>query len=371
VGGGAPATLTATTDPNGVAQVFWVPANDPARPSQSCVATLTAAPSGLPLGSPVAVRFSGRLSLASQVSYTPASSCVALAGVTNVQAALDQLCAGAGQPPQRIVVQNVKVGNTPLRNDQIVAGATLGTQGIDIVCDQSIDQYANKRWVASVTVEPWENQFPFFTGWQPLTLFGIVTVVGNTIQWRAYDVAKTYLQGIDQQLFLPLAKLMLRGNFVWGSQNPERYLDGELFEGRVNANTTQTQFPSGDGVRGGDLELFFWVGVPWIFSLGNVEASGTTTARVTIDSPAPEGGLTLRLTSSDPAAASVPETVTIPAGETSAEFQAKVKAPKSGTQDVTIASGVVGMPATAFGPAEIMHNVRLGKAPKPRRGGGT
>ncbi|HSU13667.1 DUF6519 domain-containing protein [Longimicrobium sp.] len=360
VAGGAPATLTATTDANGFAQVFWVPANDGTRPSQQCTATLSAAPNSLPLGSPVSVRFTGGLSIAAQVGYTPSSNCNLPQSINNVQAALDQLCAGLGAPPQRIVVQNVTVGATNLRPDVLIPGPTLGLSGIDVVCDQPLDALAGQTWACEVEVLMMDNRYDIWSVRAPLRLQGMVSVSGSTLQWRAHSFLQTFLNQFTNVFFPTQAHLTVRGNFVWGSSPPNAYLDADLFTARVN-NLLAAQFPTGDGIRGGNLEMWFWLGTPYVFTFGDIAASGTTVGTVSVTEPAPEGGLTLRLASSDPAVAALPETVFIPEGETRVTFDAKVKPPKSGPLDVQISSTLVEAGDRPIPQLSVTHDVRLQK----------
>lgn len=77
-----------TTDADGIAQVLWT--LDAVTYRQQVQAQLVDGG-----GSPVhdaAVRFNANLSIASEVAYTPAADCTTLAGLTNVQDALDALC---------------------------------------------------------------------------------------------------------------------------------------------------------------------------------------------------------------------------------------------------------------------------------------
>jgi hypothetical protein len=65
-----------------------------------------------------------------------------------------------------------------------------------------------------------------------------------------------------------------------------------------------------------------------------VAGTGTSTGTVTATTAAPAGGATIKLSSSDPKLATVPATVMIPAGATSATFPIKVTG--SGATDVSI-----------------------------------
>ncbi|MFI0975414.1 DUF6519 domain-containing protein [Streptomyces sp. NPDC021093] len=80
--------LISETDGDGIARCFWLPAPDPARPSQRVTARLID-----PAGTDVAaapVLFSAGLSIAAQVAYEP-GSCPALRGTHTVQEAIDRL----------------------------------------------------------------------------------------------------------------------------------------------------------------------------------------------------------------------------------------------------------------------------------------
>jgi hypothetical protein len=65
-----------------------------------------------------------------------------------------------------------------------------------------------------------------------------------------------------------------------------------------------------------------------------VAGTGTSTGTVTANTPAPAGGATIKLSSSDTKLATVPATVVIPAGATSATFPIKVTG--SGATDISI-----------------------------------
>jgi hypothetical protein len=55
-----------------------------------------------------------------------------------------------------------------------------------------------------------------------------------------------------------LVRLTLKGNFIWGPKAPELYLDGEAF-GVPAAKRVDAKLPSGNGRRGGDFEMWFWL----------------------------------------------------------------------------------------------------------------
>ena len=90
--------------------------------------------------------------------------------------------------------------------------------------------------------------------------------------------------------------------------------------------------------------------MPWIASLSLTPASvtggGSATGAVTLSLAAPTGGVTVGLTSSDPSSATVPTSVTIPAGGTSASFQVTTQ-PVSSPDSVTISVAAGGETAVA------------------------
>ena len=62
-----------------------------------------------------------------------------------------------------------------------------------------------------------------------------------------------------------LAHLVLLGNFVWQAGKPEIWVDGDLFGMREKAGETLPtvgRWPTGDGRRGGNLHMWFWLTPP-------------------------------------------------------------------------------------------------------------
>jgi hypothetical protein len=66
-----------------------------------------------------------------------------------------------------------------------------------------------------------------------------------------------------------LLRLTLKGNFIWAEEDPVVYLDGEAFgvadptgagapHGQL-ATRLDLSNGSGDGRRGGDFEMWFWL----------------------------------------------------------------------------------------------------------------
>jgi hypothetical protein len=74
----------------------------------------------------------------------------------------------------------------------------------------------------------------------------------------AHDWLRTGLPRVmlRRRVALVEARAVLRGNRIW-SANDRRFLDGDLF--RDPANTGDPLYPTGDGRRGGDLSLPFFI----------------------------------------------------------------------------------------------------------------
>lgn len=91
------------------------------------------------------------------------------------------------------------------------------------------------------------------------------------IQWIPDKAVLIYLSAVLTrlgQLNLGLDRLLLRltlkGNFIWarrsdGSSRPDGFLDGEAFRASKEVNDCRLLLPSGDGRRGGDFEMWFWL----------------------------------------------------------------------------------------------------------------
>ena len=164
-----------------------------------------------------------------------------------------------------------------LHNDSDVT-VTEFAQGIEIVCDAdvfpaSLISSTPDNPVCFITLD---LPFPFsladrqlwgdpVIGFQPIILAAKVNAANNSITWQPMTATQAWLL---QKLFSimqeskrgdrVLAHLALKGNFVWALSDPRLYLDGEVF-GFQQGNTTEARLPSGDGVRGGDLEMWFWL----------------------------------------------------------------------------------------------------------------
>src|SRR5262249_41046666 len=124
-----------------------------------------------------------------------------------------------------------------------------------------------------------------------------------------------------------LARLTLKGNFIWALDDPTVFLDGDAFGvGQAGTSNTSLDLPSGNRRRGGDFEMWFWlIAQPPLLAALQLTPSqiffgATSTATVTLSGIAPAGGVVVSLTTSNPAVGTVPASLTIAAGNTSAPF---------------------------------------------------
>jgi hypothetical protein len=78
------------------------------------------------------------------------------------------------------------------------------------------------------------------------------------------DALRRWLLGQFRKVLLSrkiervLLHLTLKGNFVYGTDNPPLDVDGEAF-GALRNGTLDAALPSGDGRRGGTLDLWYWL----------------------------------------------------------------------------------------------------------------
>ena len=174
----------------------------------------------------------------------------------------------------------------PLRNDMTVPVSQF-QNGLQIDCDAKVDRTSiSEKPVVFVTLE-----IPFFellspsagrtmVGFQPVILDGSVKF-GTTINasgfvspdsdpqkivWTPTKEAADWIQRLlaslkDTKVVRLLARLTAMGNFIWEEGRPDIYLDGEVF-GLLSENRPfGLRLPaSGDGKRGGDLKMWFWIG---------------------------------------------------------------------------------------------------------------
>lgn len=258
--------VTAATGPDGVAQCFW---RLDGRHSQQVEAVLLD-DAGDRVQPPI--RFTANPNVASQVFYD-SSNCRALAEakVETVQQAIDQLCqTGGTEPGIHItgVFANASGDEKPLGNDTRVPASWLAG-GLRIECDAAIERnralgnpavlvtlYLPFPWNAA-DKQLWGNEV---VAYQPLVLAPTTDTRENNILWKPSAQTIRWLQErLFQAIPVVPATLEVRGNFIWAEGAPEQYLDGDTFGLRGADGVVDLVLPSGDGRRGGDFRMWFWL----------------------------------------------------------------------------------------------------------------
>ena len=221
---------------------------------------------------------------ASDVSYDPAN-CANLAGTTTVQEAIDVLCKTAPTEEKGIHVEKILLSDgSELLNDSLVRPEQLAS-GIRIDCSDELfqDSVRNSNgtenpvclvtldlpWPRSPTDrDTWGTSNLGFVGFFTITLAAQVNADNKSIFWLPMDkppldakdwIAGTVMKMVEGTFKRLLCRLILKGNYIWGPKEPELYLDGEIF-GVPGGDHVNALLPSGNGRRGGDLELWFWLG---------------------------------------------------------------------------------------------------------------
>ncbi|HMQ31030.1 MAG TPA: DUF6519 domain-containing protein [Chloroflexaceae bacterium] len=250
-----------------------------------------------------------------------------------------------------------------LANDGDVHADDLA-QGVQLVCSEPIRKLSILgKPVVSVTLE-----VPFPTsdadqqlwgaprvGTLPLTLDGDLASAGErdeVIFWRPSEAAQAGIVQIFQRIGREarlLARLRARGNFIWSDSRGARlYLDGETF-GQPGLDpedvSVHLRLPTGDGRRGGDFELWFYLIAPTnlsplvdqvVIEAETVVGGAATQGSVTLTIPASAGGAQLAISSDNPAV-SVPQSVVVAEGANGATFAINT-APVATATTVTVSA---------------------------------
>jgi hypothetical protein len=223
------------------------------------------------------VIFTANLSNAANVSYNP-GKCDNLKEAKTVQDAIDILCRMTGGRDPGIHVKGLKlISGSELQNDTEILVQDF-IKGIEIVCDANIEQDTVKnRPTCYVTIYlpyPINNadrqlwDMTELVAYQPLVLASSANADNNSIIWKPIDNTSIWLmsrlfQSLVRHKFEPkiLARLTVEGNFIWNSKDKDLFLDGELFGFRKGDSNSPTRlrFPSGNDVRGGNLEMWFYL----------------------------------------------------------------------------------------------------------------
>jgi hypothetical protein len=269
-------SVTVRSGPDRLAICGWK--LDPDGPaSQTLTATLLD-DSGQPYGVPV--QFTANLSLAAQVAYDSAR-CPGLVGAATVQDAIDALCgAGTGGSEPGIHLKGVLLRATgaELLNDTVILVDEL-SKGIQADFDGLLEREAvDGKPVAFVTIEmpypltPADRDFwgdPGPVAFQPLVLAAQLTGQENQLAWepdgRTVDWLHRVLVMIRELQMGDriLTRFTIQGNFIWSPDDRELWVDGDSFGapggGRTDLHRDSAGLLSGDGRRGGDFRMWFWL----------------------------------------------------------------------------------------------------------------
>jgi len=124
--------------------------------------------------------------------------------------------------------------------------------------------------------------------------------------------------------------LNLKGNVIWGKDDPTLFLDGEAFgatrtdpDGSTHIGLHLPQ--SGDGKRGGNFDMWFWFVQPitlqsLAFAPSTVNSGQASTGTVTLSGPAPASGASVTLSSNNPNILGTLPTVTVATNQTIGSF---------------------------------------------------
>ncbi len=185
-----------------------------------------------------------------------------------------------------------------------------------------------------------------------------MNVTPNGLQLRPTAFSATWLAEQARQpifTFYPrfLAHLILKGHAIWAQDNPDVYLDGDLFGVPVSVAgpSANVRLPSGDNRRGGTLDLWFWLvhrPVLAAIQITPTELRGgvdTATLQVSLAEPDVQD-VYVALTSSNYPILPVPPWVIIPAGQTVGSVEiSPVQVDMQQSVTVTATVDEVAMPA--------------------------
>lgn len=223
------------------------------------------------------IHFQANVSIAKKVYYDP-NSCLELneLGINTVQDAIDELCKYK-ELEKSIHIEEIYLISTgkQLANDSSISTDDLAS-GIKVLCDQPIDQETIQgKPTCFVTLDMpypfnsvdrslWGEYGIYVIGFQPLILKADVYSENDVIYWNPIENTELWLSNSLFPMMNELncgnrilAHLTLKGNFIRAAGNPSLYLDGEAFS--VPNSQTNLDLPSGNGRRGGDFEMWFWL----------------------------------------------------------------------------------------------------------------
>lgn len=268
-----------------------------------------------------------------------------------------------------------------------------------VICDAVVDPVSAKPATCFLTLE---IPYPFSVGnptagliwgYQPLILPAAVRVAANSTGGSEILLIVTgqplgYLQGLltvmaDLNLGRNvLVRLTLKGDVIWSRDDPTMFLDGDSFgitrtdpDGSTHIGLRLPK--SGDGRRGGDFQMWFWLTLPIVmssvsFNPNAINSGQPTTLTVTLSGPAPAGAV-VTLTDNSQSALVLPPTVTVPQGQASVNVQVTQTQLPPGVGTVTVQATGTYQNTSASGSltiSPVLSIIKLGLSVASILGGG-
>ena len=182
-----------------------------------------------------------------------------------------QIFPSLANPCIHITSIQVASTGTPIQNDTPITVQQLAG-GISIICNAPLDPaivtapaaQSSNCPICFVTADLPIPSSPPSGGFNPFILSATVSVSSNAITWTPTAAAEAALLTHVFPGGLPLlARLTLKGNFIWAQGNSGVYLNGAILgvpgTATGGGGSTSLQLPSGDGRRSADFEMWFWL----------------------------------------------------------------------------------------------------------------
>jgi hypothetical protein len=266
------------------------------------------------------------------------------------------------QLPQFVAGLSISLDGAPI--GQYTVNLDPGT-GTPVPTNVSIMTVSDNSMVVTLEIP---TPVPGTSATPPLTMSVPVVLPGNAVNWQASTNTLVWVPSPAAQSVVNAmtggqarVRVRLKGNFIWGDLGQGRlYLDGEvrgqpgLSASHTNSLRTDLTFPSGCGRRYSDFESWFTLQLaatpPSLRSFGLSAAvllgDGSLTAQVVLASVAQSPVTVTLAVSSSPAVSVVLNggaALTIPAGQSSANFSVAVTAPASSSV-VNVTASVPAIP---------------------------
>lgn len=240
----------ATTDADGLAMAYWLPgANGPT--AQTVRAVLDAG--GRRVGAFSNIEFNGRM--------TPVSQ--------GAEPGVEVRRIRLGVPRQDLVLDAVVTPAVLAAGIEVEASGPIDVSSLRVNGPQQAVMTVSVGLPYPITNDDqfvWTNndiRMPV-VGFTTLHLAATVNVDNNSLYWMPTQEVQAWMRGLlfptlrrtERGINRLLVRLTLHGNFLLARSASELRLDGEVFRTRGAPGYT---LPSGNGRRGGDLEVWFWL----------------------------------------------------------------------------------------------------------------